>query len=134
MLIESGTTGDKLELTIADQAASYDARWSARLETGSVTATHGFWSGVEPERLVQFFDDLAVDWRGWDGRRAWTSVEHDLSLAATHDGLGHVLLWVTLGSVVAPPTDTWLVRVPLQFEAGALDRVAAAARGLLADA
>lgn len=132
-LIASQKTGDSLELVIEADGTEYDARWSARLHTYSVDATHGFSSGVEPEQLAEFFDGLAENWRGWNGEQTWNSVEDDLSLAATHDGLGHVLLWVTLGTVVAPEQKTWLVRAPIEFEAGDLDRVAAAIRGLIDD-
>lgn len=132
-VIASEKSRGKFELAIARDRGSFDARWSARLETPSVAATHAFWSGAEPSKLVNFFDDLASNWRGWDGRRAWTDVEHDLSLVATHDQLGHVVLWVTLGKFVAPEAETWLVRAPLELEAGDLERVAVAARGLLVD-
>jgi hypothetical protein len=44
--------------------------------------------------LAAFFGRLAADWRGWDGERVWESLEHDLRLAATHDG--HVQLAVQL--------------------------------------
>ena len=36
--------------------------------------------------LVAFFRQLAADWRGWDGKRTYESIDHDLRLTATHDG------------------------------------------------
>jgi hypothetical protein len=44
--------------------------------------------------LVAFFNELAADWRGWQGERRYASAEHDLRLAATHDG--HIHLFVQL--------------------------------------
>jgi hypothetical protein len=129
-VIASAKSEELLELEIAPDHGPFDARWTVKLQTSSVVATHGFW-GAEPEELVAFFDDLAASWRGWDGRRAWTEVERDLSLAATHDGRGHVVLWVTLGKFMAPEAATWMVRAPLELEAGALDGVAAEVRRLL---
>ena len=132
-VIISEQSKGKLELSIAADHGPYDARWSVKLETPSVVATHEFW-GSEPQHLVAFFDGLAASWRGWDGQREWTEVERDLSLVATHDGLGHVVLGVTLGTTfVSPPADSWLVRAPLKFDAGALDRLATQAHLLLAD-
>src|ERR1019366_5894320 len=37
--------------------------------------------------LVAFFGQLAADWRGWRGERTYESLEGDLRLAATHDGM-----------------------------------------------
>ena len=47
--------------------------------------------------LVKFFRGLASDWRGWQGERSYESLDHDLRLAAAHDG--HVQLAVRLREV-----------------------------------
>jgi hypothetical protein len=41
-------------------------------------ASHGFWSGVEPGHLVEFFGDLARWWPGWSGDKVLSTVEDDL--------------------------------------------------------
>ena len=46
----------------------------------------------EGNNLPAFFDNLAVEWRGWEGEMVWESIERDLHIAATHDGAGHVTL------------------------------------------
>ena len=44
--------------------------------------------------LVEFFKQLAHDWRGWTGERVWESVEGELLIVAAHRG--HVELDVHL--------------------------------------
>ena len=121
---------ERLELSVDDggSRSDYDLHWTARLETGSLSATHGFYSGVAPKQLVAYFDALAADWRGWDGRREFAAIEHDFELAAWHDGRGHVELWVTLGTEMDSADRNWLVRDAIRLEAGGLDAVARAVR------
>ena len=59
---------------------------------------HGYPSGFRD--LVLFFEELERDWRGWDGDRAWESLEGDLCIVARHQH-GHVQLRVTLRHLVA---------------------------------
>ena len=63
--------------------------------------------------LVEFFRQLAQDWRGWTGERVWESVEGELSIAATHHG--YVELDVQLGE---GPHRRWSARSTLLIEPG----------------
>jgi hypothetical protein len=128
-VIASRDDRQRLEIRVTGDGLS-DDRWIVRLEPPDLQATHEFWSGIEAAQPVRWFETLAGDWRGWDGVRERRSVEHDFKLAATHDGLGHIGLWITLGTIVAPEANTWLVRVPFTFEAGQLDELVAGVRPL----
>lgn len=44
----------------------------------------------EALQLDRYFGELATHWQGWKGDKAWEAL--GLSLAAWHDGLGHVTL------------------------------------------
>jgi Family of unknown function (DUF6228) len=46
------------------------------------------------DELVEFFESLERDWKGWIGSRTFESLEGDLTITATHDG--HVRLAVRL--------------------------------------
>src|SRR5690348_15956115 len=46
--------------------------------------------------VATLFDELARDWRGWDGERTWASLEGEATVTAVHDGLGTVELRVRL--------------------------------------
>lgn len=75
----------------------------------------------EPGDLAAFFRELAEQWRGWEGKKEWRSLEGELSLAATVDSTGHVSLLVNLRSCTGP--FDWEVRAALPVEAGQLDGI-----------
>ncbi len=66
--------------------------------------------------LDAFFDHLVSNWRGWQGEQRWESLEHDLSIAATHDGAGHVHLCATLREGHRP--DSWAASATFIVQAG----------------
>jgi hypothetical protein len=57
------------------------------------TVVHSYSTGFAD--LSHFFAGLVQDWRGWNGQRAWESLEGDLAIEARHE-YGHVQLRVTL--------------------------------------
>lgn len=69
-----------------------------------------------------FFVEIARDWRGWEGQRAWAAIEGELSLTATSDKIGHVRLEVLLRNGVGD--QSWEVNAWLTLEAGQLDSIA----------
>ena len=75
--------------------------------------------------LVTFFRDLASGWRGWQGEKAYESLEHDLRLTAVHDG--HVRLTVQLEQTWP---DGWSASAVLQLDPG--EEMTAAAEGVAA--
>jgi hypothetical protein len=75
-----------------------------------------------PNHLAGFFRDLAVHWRGWPGKKEWTSLEGELSLVATSDSTGHTSLAVRLRS--GPYPFDWSLSVVLLIEAGQLESIA----------
>jgi hypothetical protein len=78
--------------------------------------------------LALFFAGLADDWRGWEGRRTWRSVEGDLTLNATHQG--RVLFEIGLSQPYTPVG--WTVAVAVEVNAGEeLARLATEAAALL---
>jgi len=70
------------------------------------------------EGIVELFEDIAKNWRGWKGEKsAGTS---DFGLNCTSDMLGHTFMSVTLTSQV----NNWDVEMTLRLDAGQLDDVA----------
>ncbi|MDA0184525.1 DUF6228 family protein [Solirubrobacter phytolaccae] len=128
--IESLDAASRLTIEI-EESPGFDARWSVELRTPELTARHGFWTGETPERLVEFFDDLARSWRGWVHDKVLSAMEHDFRLRATHDGTGHVTLWIGFGPDLTENERYWHLVAPLELEAGALDRLAAQMRAEL---
>ena len=88
----------------------------AILQTDGLTAqhvvVHHYAKGFDD--LIEFFDRLAEDWRGFTGERTFTSLEGDLALAARHDG--HVQLRVTLRQSTLP--DGWTAEAHVRLDPG----------------
>jgi hypothetical protein len=53
------------------------------------------WYSVAAEGMAQFFREIDRDWRGWEGEKLFGDAEDTLRIAATHDGLGHVRVWIS---------------------------------------
>ena len=83
----------------------------------------------EPHSLASFFEELAVNWKGWEGVKQWHSVEEDFALSCTSDSLGHVAMEVTVKSGVYE--DDWCVKAVIQVEAGQLEEIAAKVKQFL---
>lgn len=64
--------------------------------------------------LVPFLEELARDFRGWDGERVWRNCDHDLTLGAVFRSGGHVGLtwtlrpWPTAAGGWESSVTTWL--------------------------
>jgi len=72
--------------------------------------------------LLELFESLAQNWKGWDGEKLWSSLEGEFSLSATADRLGHVWLGYRLRG--DDRGDTWELKGSLLLEAGQLDAIA----------
>lgn len=47
-------------------------------------------------KLVRFFENLAENWKGFEGKKEWSSLEGEFSLNCTSDRLGHFAFKVTI--------------------------------------
>jgi hypothetical protein len=80
------------------------------------------------DELAGFFRELAADWCGWQGERAYESLERELRLTATHDG--HVRLAVFLRQSSVP--DRWSAAAVIRLDPGEeMTRVAGDVAALL---
>lgn len=69
--------------------------------------------------LVRFFEDLAENWKGFDGEKEWSSLEGEFCLNCTSDNLGHFALEVTLRN----NEDTQCARKTIYIESGQLENI-----------
>ncbi len=79
----------------------------ASLDLRGMTATERVFPGhyTQGGELVEFFEELARDWKGWDGPRAWDSYDDgNFQLICWHDRIGHVTIQVVLG---VEPVHEW---------------------------
>jgi hypothetical protein len=93
----------------------YVLSFRAELTAAGLTAASGVVVS-QGHDLDAFFDRLAASWRGWQGEQVWEALEHQMSIAATHDGTGHVRLRVTLRQGWLP--DAWEASATFIVDAG----------------
>lgn len=67
--------------------------------------------------LVPFLEELAADYRGWDGERSWQTNDRDLAMSAVFRSGGHVGLTWTLRPW-PQAADGWSASVTTWLEAG----------------
>jgi hypothetical protein len=83
------------------------------------------------DELIAYFDDIAANWRGWNGAKTYESLEGDLRLDAQHDGFGDVKVMVELKGDVPPYA--WVATGGVITDPGAqMEEAASNARVLLA--
>ena len=74
-------------------------------------------------KLAAYFGELAVLWwHGWEGEKAYESLEGQLRLSATRDSVGHVYLGVALRDGMGGAEYT--AGAKLVIDAGQLDGIA----------
>jgi hypothetical protein len=78
--------------------------------------------GYVPSSPALLFADMARQWAGWPGALVWESLEGELALRCSHDGLGHIAIRAELRSGTIP--EDWCVEATVLVEAGQLDRIA----------
>jgi hypothetical protein len=49
------------------------------------------------------FKQIEEEWKGWEGEKAWTSLEGEFDLVATTDSTGHVMFSASIRSGYIPP-------------------------------
>jgi hypothetical protein len=76
----------------------------------------------EPHDLPSFFADLALHWRGWQGKKEWSSLEGELKFNASSDSTGHINLSTQLRN--KPYVFGWTLSTVLLLEAGMLEQIA----------
>jgi hypothetical protein len=100
--------------------------------TTGLTANTGVQT-LSGDDLPSWLSGLADEFRGWSGTKTWESLEHDATIVATHDGVGHVSLLVTLRGPRGYEPGAWQASVTLSVDAGEdMARLARAATAFLA--
>ena len=101
-------------------------KFTVELTDCQLSATADVWAGYTHSAPVCLFEEMAERWTGWKDRLTWQSLEGELKLECSHDGLGHIQVRVTLWSGCMP--FDWKAEVTVNTEAGQLDKLARDAR------
>src|SRR5260370_40228555 len=81
--------GGHLELSYALMNRDGSVRFHATLTLADLRASLGVYDD-RPDEFALLFDDLARDWRGFEGVREWFSLDNASLITYTSDRLGHV--------------------------------------------
>lgn len=95
--------------------------FSLRISQPDLTAQGRVWDYC-PSHPAQLFANMARQWGGWQGELEWSSLEGELTLRCSHDGLGHVSIRADLRS--GPMPDNFRVIATVMADAGQLEELA----------
>ena len=77
------------------------------------------WGYTDCNLLVELFEYMAREWKGWDGEISWASPEGDFSLIAVSDKKGHISLKLRLSQT--DDSEPWQADVTLNLESGLMN-------------
>jgi hypothetical protein len=117
LIIDSAHDGRGMELS--DYSGDY---YVVTLRGPHFHGTARVYAYEPSAHLAAFFRDLAEHWRGWSGKKEWSSLEGEFSLIATSDSTGHTSLAVRLRS--GPYPFEWTLTAVLLIEAAQLEQIA----------
>jgi hypothetical protein len=109
-----------------------DERWVVVLVGPGLRARRRVYAYCPHGDFRHVFDEMASQWRGWPGEKRWSSLEGEIRLACTHDGLGHIEIRIDLETEPRAPSN-WRAMGTILVEAGQLDRLARMAARFLED-
>ena len=106
-------------LTFCDKEGEY---FAVVYESPSVSVRRRVWGYTDCPLLVELFQSVAKEWKGWSGQKEWKSIEGEFSLSATSDKLGHVLLYICSNEFDG--TEMWELKVQLALDASQTENIA----------
>jgi len=77
-----------------------------------------------------YFDEIATNRNGWSGEMRSRTYQDSLSITATADRLGHIVLAVALRTAVPP---VWAFEASITLESGQLDAIASQAKAFFGE-
>lgn len=129
IVIKSVQDGVTLKLSNPewDEAEHTLAYFVATIEASDHSGTVRVYAFIA-QGIVEFFDFLALNWKGWSGTREWSALEGELSFTATSDTLGHTFLEVGLAG--RSHGTEWRLQTAVALEANQLEYLARQIRHL----
>ena len=113
------STQGRRSLKFSNREGDY---FTVELAGDGISATKRIWGYTDTGFLVDLFESIARDWKGWDGERHWSAIESDLEIDATSDRLGHIKLQIKIRS--NDPENDWRAIAPIFLDSGTLDNIA----------
>jgi len=95
-VIKSSQGARSLELSAPLRLKEELQQFTVTIRAEGLTASRDVYAFEGEERLLALFDEMAAEWRGWEGTKEWASLEGELTVAVTHDRVGTVTLRAAL--------------------------------------
>jgi hypothetical protein len=96
--------------------------FSVRITEHDLFAVARVWAGYMHGHPADLFARMSREWTGWKDALEWSSLESELKLNCSHDGLGHIAIQAQLRS--GPMDWDWVVQNTIMAEAGQLETLA----------
>ena len=119
--------GAAIELTREEwsHGAEQSHYYLATIGTGGLKVCQNVYAfDPKNEGLTKFFADLALNWRGWEGIRHWSSLEGEFEIDCEHDGLGNIRTLARLHQNRHYGVG-WTGEIRFEISAGQLDEITA---------
>lgn len=117
VVIKSANTS--ATLTFSERDGNY---FSVTYESLSVKLRKRVWGYTDCGLLVNLFEFIAKEWKGWGNVQEWASIEDEFGISAICDNLGHVMLTITIKEFDGP--EVWSSQVRLGLDAGQTENIA----------
>jgi hypothetical protein len=121
VIIQSSNSSAKPIFTQAKR--HYDKRldsFTAILESDGLSAASEV-DGFIFDPVIMLFNEVAKQWRGWDGEKTACSCDDKLHFSCTSDGLGHTFLRTKLVSGIND--EDWEVQATLRLDTIQLEQI-----------
>jgi hypothetical protein len=136
---ESGVCLSEMIESIVIQSSDSSARFTispvtgdsdyfvARIEDSGLRATKRI-DVFLAESLVGLFEEMAVNWKGWQGTLGAETIDHDLSLDCKSDSTGHAFATVKL---CEQNEHDWVASTTIRIDSGQYANIAQQLKALL---
>ncbi|MBX2886066.1 MAG: hypothetical protein KTR32_39285 [Granulosicoccus sp.] len=92
--------------------------FSVRFKSVTIDCTARVYAYQDGKKLAMVFSEMAMEWRGWDGKKEWQSLEQEFDIACEITKLGVV----TINFSLTPSLDReWDVSSSISFGSGELE-------------
>ncbi len=122
IVIQSSNSPARLTISAIEGDADY---FVATIEDTGLNATK-YIDAFLAEALAGLFEEMAANWKGWQGILGAETVDHDLSLACRSDSTGHAFATVKLRD---QKEHGWVASITVRIDSGQYPNIAQQLKG-----
>jgi hypothetical protein len=120
VIIKSSSNSAELQLSernglFLSEGSEY---YRVTLKAKDIVASTKIYAFEPHSELWRYFEDLAVNWRGWVGEKQWNSLEGEFTISSESDAPGHIEMDIVLKSGV-----DWSVQTAISLDVVQLEDI-----------